>query len=661
LLVYAHVFGNRMIGWRLTGISHSQRKQLMSIKEKSDSGMNWLSAAPLFILLIAAGVAFQPGCSEKTEITFSPPVISSLDKTGGASGDTIVITGSRFNPNPFSNRIVVSPCQDEGIECARLSVPFAGSTTELRALVPDGSFTGSLRVENWDLLPGGLPMGFDAPQLPSNSLPFDVWLNAGDVAKVFFNGASYDYSIETEGGDDYLLILFETSSGADNDLYAYHLSLDVAPGSAQRGGSGQSEDNADLERAPDADFLRSCDLGAKIRKGVEDHLRRLAEMKEELDITREVSRAVLGEGAAPETAEFNVFADPLGELNDPNSYEVVTADLKYEGAYTLLYVDQNTTLQQLTDAEAEDIGMTFDVSIHPTDRNAFGTESDINGDGKVVILLTPVINDMPLQGGAIILGFFNPADLLPVAYRDVTNSMEIFYALVPDPDIGGADWKERSIEAIKGTLAHEFQHMILFNYRVIEYAHSSSLVYMEELWLNEGLSHIAEDLNGFDTDNIGRADLFLNNPGNAKLTFIEADDLQNRGAAFLFLRYLGDRFGEGIYRNLVQSKSVGTDNVEEVIGESFFELFADWSAALYLSGSGITSDERFNYSSIDIRGDFDPLYVIEYNLSNPALDGTQKAMGPEYVLFDASSQVSYELSINSLSLGSMNAVIIRLN
>ena len=183
---------------------------------------------------------------------------------------------------------------------------------------------------------------------------------------------------------------------------------------------------------------------------------------------------------------------------------------------------------------------------------------------------------------------------------------------------------------------------------------------MEELWLNEGLSHIAEDLNGFYADNIERADLFMGGPWNTKLTFKDDDSLANRGAAYLFLRLLGDRFGEGIYRNLVQSYYSGTVNIERATGTGFLELFGDWSAALYLSGRGITADPRFNYSSIDLQGDFAALNVPEYNLPVPSIGGSQKSMGPRFLRLNASSQISYDVTLWTDS-GSLNAVIIRLN
>jgi hypothetical protein len=649
-------------GGRLAGVILRQRTGHMN-RTNPFAGRRSRRVTGCCIALLAAAVLFYAGCSQETKIELDPIVISTVEPANAASGDTIVITGSGFNPTPSSNRIIVSPCQTEDDECMRIGVPYAGSTTELRGIVPDGSFTGNMRIENSNILPRGLPMAIEPPHFPSNWLPFGVSLNEGDVAKVFFGGTSYDYSIETEGADDYLLILFNSVALFDDQfLHNYHVSLDVATGLQGEASAARQDDALGEDGTEPVPVLsRYTGFEIKVWKEIEEYLRDIEAGGDRIE-TGGVQPVIFGPGEAPQTADFDVYTDIEGSVLDPASFTVVTGHLRFEGTHTLLYVDERTPLSILSDVEAEEIGQAFDASIYATDRNAFGNESDINGDSKVAILMTEEVNNLPEDPGSIILGFFMPNDLLPIYLNPgVTNGMEIFYTMVPDPAIGGVDWKTRSIQSIKSTLAHEFQHMIMFNYRVLIYGSGYLANYMEELWINEALSHIAEDLNGYDADNIARVNLFLHNTGSTKLTFLSDDNLSNRGAVYLFLRYLGDRFSDTIFRTLVQSRHTGTENVETATGTGFLELFADWSAALYLSGRGITSDPRFNYSSIDLQGDFDPLYLIQNNMSIPELDGTMKPMGSDYILFNASSQVSYDVSIMALSGGSMHAVIIRLD
>jgi hypothetical protein len=130
----------------------------------------------------------------------------------------------------------------------------------------------------------------------------------------------------------------------------------------------------------------------------------------------------------------------------------------------------------------------------------------------------------------------------------------------------------------------------------------------EEPWLNEGLSHIAEELASrvFEArypPPLGRmtaeqifpdssqpfiAQQLLNSyvylygsPGHSVTTFAGSGSLEERGAAWLFLRWLGDQKGDGIYRRLVQTSLQGIANVEARTGERFATLFGDFSVAIW--------------------------------------------------------------------------------
>ncbi len=69
----------------------------------------------------------------------------------------------------------------------------------------------------------------------------------------------------------------------------------------------------------------------------------------------------------------------------------------------------------------------------------------------------------------------------------------MFYVLVPDPNAVFSDKRAfADIQSLTpGTLAHEYQHLINAGRRL--YVNTTS-DYPEAVWLNEGLSHIAEEL-----------------------------------------------------------------------------------------------------------------------------------------------------------------------
>ena len=95
--------------------------------------------------------------------------------------------------------------------------------------------------------------------------------------------------------------------------------------------------------------------------------------------------------------------------------------------------------------------------------------------------------------GSIILGFFFGLDLYPVQDPVHSNDGEVFYGVVPRQDMPNCAAYTKTVvtRSLPGVFIHEFQHMISFNQHVLVRGGD-----VEETWLNEGLSHYAEELGG---------------------------------------------------------------------------------------------------------------------------------------------------------------------
>ena len=98
--------------------------------------------------------------------------------------------------------------------------------------------------------------------------------------------------------------------------------------------------------------------------------------------------------------------------------------------------------------------------------NIYGTHSDIDGNGKIIILLMDI--NVNKGAGSQVLGYFNPMDMHGY------NESEILYM-----DISNAN--NKTDNAI-GTIIHEFQHLINYSY-VMSGARNEM-----DSWLNEALS-----------------------------------------------------------------------------------------------------------------------------------------------------------------------------
>ena len=131
--------------------------------------------------------------------------------------------------------------------------------------------------------------------------------------------------------------------------------------------------------------------------------------------------------------------------------------------------------------------------ILPVDVGVFGDPADIDGNGRIILLFTPRVNRLSPRGSdGFVAGFFFGLDLMPELNN--SNAAEVFYVMVPDPSgrFGAARSLAVVLNTVPSILAHELQHMIHYNQRILLRGAERS----EALWLSEGLAQMAEELVG---------------------------------------------------------------------------------------------------------------------------------------------------------------------
>jgi len=308
-----------------------------------------------------------------------------------------------------------------------------------------------------------------------------------------------------------------------------------------------------------------------------------------------------------------------------DSFVSSTATAKLVGQRVAIYLDDQTP-NAYTQAALDSVGSLFDSHLYPIDTTAFGRESDLDNNGVVIVLLTPAVNRLSPNcnaAGSVILGFFFGLDLLPGQAH--SNAGEIFYGVVPGSITPGCTIPEsEAVHSLPPVFIHEFQHMISFNQHVLVRGGTS-----EDTWLNEGLSHFAEELGGEQVPDAFCAPAFPNcasqfNGGNIENAYSYLDDpdssflvepgsssgtLPERGANWLMVRWLGDHFATTepqateLTRALVQTNRLGAANVQAVTGETFSTLVSQWQLANYLTNlPGFTpSTNRLQYTTLNLR------------------------------------------------------------
>lgn len=264
----------------------------------------------------------------------------------------------------------------------------------------------------------------------------------------------------------------------------------------------------------------------------------------------------------------------------------------------------------------------FDTLVAPLVRTNFGEETDLDGNGRVILFFTPEVNRLTEAASErFVGGFFFSRDLFPRVSTPrlqacaTSNEAEILYLMVPDPT-GTINQNARSVEFVRrlalSTIGHEFQHLVNAARRIHVLRLPSAQVF-EEVWLNEGLSHAAEELlffrtsglsprsnlglsevqaggtravnaiNAYHVANLQRYRRFLDAP-EIHSAYDSVDNLEARGAAQNFLRYAVDRVPQGeeaFFRALVNGPQVGWENLATRVGGGTMlrRWYADWTVA----------------------------------------------------------------------------------
>ena len=333
--------------------------------------------------------------------------------------------------------------------------------------------------------------------------------------------------------------------------------------------------------------------------------------------------------SVPTVGELLEFGSPVeadGSLATCTSQSRVTGRVRAVGPHFAI-VEDTLVAGPFANADFAELLAEIETVAYPVDSAYFGTPKDIDGNGRVIILMSGEVNRL---GAA---GFFTSSDLAASEDCPTSNEGEVLWLLAPDParQFGFDPIPTDLIRArIAGVVVHELQHLIHLERRV--YESGGDLDSADLVWLNEGLSHIAEEVAGFFVSgrrtgqNYDLADLrtsegvvwferyhlndfrfmrqYFQDTGGVPLLLdglVTRGQLQKaRGFGYLFLRWLADQYAGGGASGLVgtereqaffRSLSVGGPDlrrsVDNILGalselgtnESWEALFSAYVAA----------------------------------------------------------------------------------
>lgn len=321
-----------------------------------------------------------------------------------------------------------------------------------------------------------------------------------------------------------------------------------------------------------------------------------------------------------------------------------TATLKRVTAHAYFYVDNKA--KAISDANLERLTSEFETRIYPRVTGVYGQEAKpgVDGDDHLFIVISPAVDNFGADKG--LMGYFWSRDVLPGGTSaSHSNQKEALF-------MTDALWDYPELTSF-GTLAHEFQHLINFSHKAVK----SNYTLVEETWLDEGLAmyamevagyglpagdmHIAKDLNEFEQNPIAYSLTDWNgNPHGFAY-----------GQSYLFVRYLVDRYGQGIIKEILDSSKAGQDGLDLVLakyGSNFATQFRDWTITNLISGTPLAAGTPYQYKNLDLAGNYGGFQLKGFK-TTPAdsadLTADLRPWGTAYYTFDASAQQAWKFQL----------------
>ena len=226
----------------------------------------------------------------------------------------------------------------------------------------------------------------------------------------------------------------------------------------------------------------------------------------------------------------------------------------------------------------------FDNEIWVTNRTLFGENATPGIDGDRRIHLVHLQSLFPG-----LAGFFNPDDQCARTICPRSNERDVLYLML--------DYGPLNSDMYLATIAHEFQHMIQFTTDGNEYR-----------WLDEGMSQLAEYVQGFNSDPINQTNLtvYLDSPNHRLNGWSPAYEEQSAyyGAGYLLAVYLYERFGSEFIEALARNPYDGLAGIHNTLVQGGYaahvdEVIRDWWVANLINDASL-DDGRYGYTQFEL-------------------------------------------------------------
>lgn len=181
--------------------------------------------------------------------------------------------------------------------------------------------------------------------------------------------------------------------------------------------------------------------------------------------------------ASPATKTFDVSSGGCSSTPD-----LKTGKLVWENEDVVFYQD---SAQAATDAApvnlVQQIGNFFTAHGKPAVEQYFAEVPDIDEDGKLTVLITPVVTDS-------VAAFVSLLDVFTKSSCATSNEMDLVYFGLHHIK----DMAEENFQAL-GTLAHEARHVVTAYHRAVA-SNMTNVSQYNPTWIEEGTAEIADEM-----------------------------------------------------------------------------------------------------------------------------------------------------------------------
>lgn len=314
---------------------------------------------------------------------------------------------------------------------------------------------------------------------------------------------------------------------------------------------------------------------------------------------------------------------------ETNGFDSKNFELMKKGNKTQLWFEvAEMNNGHLNDAVADSIFAYLENKSNPNSFNpslgiiqlsdqVLGSAPNVDGDGLVDFLITDIKDGWTEEStGGYVAGFFYSVDQYSKAELPIltqTNERDVLYI---DSYPGIYDGSEINPLRPLPVLAHEYQHLIHFNY-------NDKLGNNEYIFVNEAQSNFAALLNGFFPHNsIGD---YLTETNVPIFRWDRAGNvLPDYGRAAAFTSYLWDQLGFENAGSLTQTSTSGFSAIQNVLnsnnsGLTFADLLVNWGLANLINDTENAGSSAYGYKHPFLKN----LKVNDINNSGPSFTNKQ--------------------------------------